>query len=97
MNQDQTSRRANPSERDYLISSGFQYDDNLQAWIKTKDDFKAVISDGTSAIGILFAVQLIDTRTEASCDTQTNRNVHSAVAAANIMLAYRIADAGLRR
>ena len=97
MYQDQTPRRANTSERDYLTSSGFQYDDNLQAWIKTMDDFKAVISDGTSAIGVLFAVQLIDTRTEESCDTQTNRNVHSAVAAANMMLAYRIADAGLRR
>lgn len=97
MYQDQTARRANPSERDYLISSGFQYDDNLKAWIKTMDDFKAVISDGTNAIGVLFAVQLIDTRTEESCDTQTNRTVHSAVAAANIMLAYRIADEGMRR
>ena len=88
---------ANPAERDYLISSGFQHDDNLQEWIKTKGDFKAVISDGTSAIGVLFAVQLFDARTGASCDTQSNRNVHSAVAAANMMLAYRIADAELRR
>ena len=93
MNPDQAPRKADASERNHLISSGYQYDDNLQAWIKAKGDFKAVISDGTNAIGVLFAVQLVDTTSECLCDTQSNRNVQSAVAAADLMLAYRLADA----
>jgi hypothetical protein len=91
-----TARTADTAERGYLIRCGYHYEENLKAWIKCKGKFKAVVSDGTSAIGILFAVELLNTTGESLCDTQSNRNVHSAVAAADMMLAYRISNAGFR-